>query len=65
MPLFYEALDSENFVILEKALKVVPGLAENLDYTVSGGFFSFGEGRLIRGIDDERIAVSKSYGGVY
>ena len=33
MPLIYGSLDSENPVILEKALRVVPGLAESLDYT--------------------------------
>lgn len=35
MPLVYHALESENPVVLEKALKVVPGLCETLDYTVS------------------------------
>lgn len=30
----YHALESDNPVVLEKALKVVPGLCESLDYTV-------------------------------
>ena len=34
MPLVYHALESENPVVLEKALRVVPGLCETLDYTV-------------------------------
>lgn len=34
MPLVYHALESDNPVVLEKALKVVPGLCEVLDYTV-------------------------------
>ncbi|GAA5897908.1 Scy1p [Sporobolomyces salmoneus] len=33
MPLVYHALESENPVVLEKALRVVPGLCETLDYT--------------------------------
>ncbi|KAK4691882.1 SCY1-like protein 2, partial [Phenoliferia sp. Uapishka_3] len=33
MPLVYHALDSDNPVVLEKALRVVPGLSETLDYT--------------------------------
>lgn len=35
MPLIYAALESDNPVVLERALKVVPGLSETLDYTVS------------------------------
>jgi SCY1-like protein 2 len=34
MPLIYAALESDNPVVLEKALRVVPGLSETLDYTV-------------------------------
>ncbi|GAA6009457.1 hypothetical protein JCM10207_003789 [Rhodosporidiobolus poonsookiae] len=33
MPLIYYALESDNPVVLEKALRVVPGLCETLDYT--------------------------------
>ncbi|KAI5480849.1 protein serine/threonine kinase [Pseudohyphozyma bogoriensis] len=33
MPLIYAALESDNPVVLEKALKVVPRLSETLDYT--------------------------------
>ncbi|KAM0787285.1 hypothetical protein ACM66B_006518 [Microbotryomycetes sp. NB124-2] len=33
MPLLYMALESDNPVVLEKALKVVPQLSETLDYT--------------------------------
>ncbi|GAA6030581.1 hypothetical protein JCM8097_006219 [Rhodosporidiobolus ruineniae] len=33
MPLIYFALEAENPVVLEKALRVVPGLCETLDYT--------------------------------
>lgn len=33
MPLVYNALESENPTVLEKALRVVPGLSETLDYT--------------------------------
>lgn len=65
MPLVYGALDSDNAVILEKALKVVPGLAENLDYTVSEGVLTLGKRELIRKTDGERIFVSESYGCVY
>lgn len=39
MPLVYHALESDNPVVLEKALKVVPGLCESLDYTVCQTFF--------------------------
>ena len=35
MPLIYGALEGDNPIVLEKALKVVPGLSETLDYTVS------------------------------
>jgi len=38
MPLVYHALESDNPVVLEKALKVVPGLCESLDYTVCQNF---------------------------
>lgn len=34
MPLVYGALESENPVVLERALRAVPGLSETLDYTV-------------------------------
>ena len=33
MPLVYHALESDNPIVLEKALKIVPGLCETLDYT--------------------------------
>ncbi|GAA5916469.1 hypothetical protein JCM6882_006468 [Rhodosporidiobolus microsporus] len=33
MPLIYYSLESENALVLEKALRVVPGLCESLDYT--------------------------------
>ncbi|ORY66808.1 hypothetical protein BCR35DRAFT_308461 [Leucosporidium creatinivorum] len=33
MPLIYFALESDNPIVLERALKVVPGLSETLDYT--------------------------------
>lgn len=35
MPLVYHSLDSDNPVVLERALRVIPGLSETLDYTVS------------------------------
>ncbi|KAM0752408.1 kinase-like protein [Meredithblackwellia eburnea MCA 4105] len=35
MPLVYGALESDNPVVLERALKTVPSLCETLDYTVS------------------------------
>jgi len=34
MPLIYFALESDNPVVLEKALRAVPSLCESLDYTV-------------------------------
>lgn len=34
MPLIYYALESDNPVVLEKALRAVPDLCESLDYTV-------------------------------
>ncbi|GAA6058768.1 hypothetical protein JCM10212_001884 [Sporobolomyces blumeae] len=37
MPLVYHALESDNPVVLEKALKVVPPLCETLDYTTVKG----------------------------
>ncbi|GAA5831562.1 hypothetical protein JCM11251_000749 [Rhodosporidiobolus azoricus] len=33
MPLIYHSLESDNPMVLEKALRVVPGLCESLDYT--------------------------------
>lgn len=33
MPLLYSALESDNPVVLDKALRVVPGLSETLDYS--------------------------------
>lgn len=41
MPLVYNALDGENPAVLEKALRVVPGLSETLDYTVRPVFAGF------------------------
>lgn len=37
MPLVYQALESETPTVLEKALRVVPGLSESLDYTTVKG----------------------------
>lgn len=33
MPLIYASLESDNPIVLERALKVVPGLSESVDYT--------------------------------
>ncbi|GJN94446.1 hypothetical protein Rhopal_007526-T1 [Rhodotorula paludigena] len=33
MPLIYYALESDNPIVLEKALRAIPGLCESLDYT--------------------------------
>ncbi|GAA5824590.1 hypothetical protein JCM3770_000555 [Rhodotorula araucariae] len=41
MPLIYFALESDNPVVLEKALRAIPSLCESLDYTVRAGFRSF------------------------